>query len=57
MLFRSGWARWQGTSFAVPYTIGRMAEIVTTNGVSPVQAAALLTAGPQVFPGFGALVP
>jgi hypothetical protein len=52
-----GWARWQGTSFAVPYTIGRMAEIVTTNGVSPVEAAAQLTGGPQVFPGFGALVP
>jgi hypothetical protein len=52
-----GWARWQGTSFAVPYAIGRMAEMVTTTGVNPGTAAALLKAGPQVFPGFGALVP
>jgi hypothetical protein len=52
-----GWARWQGTSFAVPYAIGRMAEIVTTSGVNPATAAAMVKAGPQAFPGFGALVP
>jgi hypothetical protein len=52
-----GWARWQGTSFAAPYTIGRMAEMVSNSGVSPAEAAGLLVAGPQVFPGYGALVP
>jgi subtilisin family serine protease len=52
-----GWARWQGTSFAVPYAIGRMAELVTTTGVDPATAATLLKSGPPMFPGFGALVP
>jgi hypothetical protein len=52
-----GWATWQGTSFAAPYAIGRMAALVTASGLAPDAAAAALTAGPTVFPGFGALVP
>ena len=33
-----------------------MAALVTDAGLSPDEAAALLAAGPTVFPGFGALV-
>jgi hypothetical protein len=53
----SGWASWQGTSFAVPYAIGRMAALVTGTGVTPSAAAAILRAQPAPFPGYGAVVP
>jgi hypothetical protein len=51
-----GWARWQGTSFATPYVVGRMATLVTATGATPTEAAAILQAGPVPFPGFGAAV-
>jgi hypothetical protein len=52
-----GWAAWEGTSFAVPYTIGRMAALVGKNKITPAAAAALLQAGPAPFPSYGAIVP
>jgi hypothetical protein len=52
----SGWATWEGTSFAVPYAIGRMAGLVSGSGLSPAEAAALLRSGPTVYAGYGALV-
>jgi hypothetical protein len=53
----TGFAAWQGTSFATPYVVGRMAKMVTTLGISPQAAAALLCAGPKPFLGYGAVVP
>jgi subtilisin family serine protease len=52
----AGWATWQGTSFATPYVIGRIAALVTADGISPLAAAAVIKSGPVPFPGFGALV-
>jgi hypothetical protein len=52
-----GFATWQGTSFAVPYVIGRMAGLVTALGVSPQAAATALCAGPKPYAGYGAVVP
>jgi hypothetical protein len=52
-----GFAAWQGTSFAVPHAIGRMANLVTTLGLSPQAAATALCAGPKPYAGYGAVVP
>lgn len=52
-----GFATWYGTSFAVPYAIGRMARLVTTFDISPQAAAAALCAGPKPYAGYGAVVP
>ncbi|MBG6065018.1 S8 family serine peptidase [Micromonospora ureilytica] len=52
-----GFATWHGTSFAVPYAIGRMAKLVTNLGISPQAAAASLCVGPKPYAGYGAIVP
>jgi hypothetical protein len=52
----AGWATWRGTSFAAPYVVGRIAAMVTADGVSPPAAATALRSGPVPFPGYGAAV-
>ncbi|WP_433263039.1 S8 family peptidase [Actinosynnema sp. CS-041913] len=50
------WAYWLGTSFAAPHVAGRIAETMTTHGLSAVAARDKLLAGPEFFPGYGILV-
>lgn len=49
-------AYWLGTSFAAPHVSGRIAETMTSLGLSAVQARDHLLAGPEFFPGYGVLV-
>jgi Subtilase family len=43
-----GWAIWQGTSFATPHVAGRIAALMTIEGIgSPEAASLLLAAGPR----------
>ncbi|MET7426460.1 S8 family serine peptidase [Dactylosporangium sp. NPDC005555] len=51
-----GFASWQGTSFAVPYVIGRMAGLVSGSGSTPKAADAALRGGEAPFDGYGAVV-
>ncbi|RKT56584.1 subtilase family protein [Saccharothrix australiensis] len=50
------WAYWLGTSFAAPHVAGRIAEAMTTHGLSAPAARDLLLSGPEFFPGYGPLV-
>ncbi|MBM7813872.1 S8 family peptidase [Saccharothrix algeriensis] len=50
------WAYWLGTSFAAPHVSGRIAETMTTHGLSAFAARDLLLAGTPFFPGYGILV-
>ncbi|MDU0288116.1 S8 family peptidase [Saccharothrix longispora] len=50
-------AYWLGTSFAAPHVAGRIAETMTTFGLSAVDARAKLLGGkPEFFPGYGIFV-
>jgi subtilisin family serine protease len=49
-------AYWLGTSFAAPHVAGRIAETMTTNGLTAAAARDLLLADPVYFPGYGVLV-
>ncbi|WP_308258636.1 S8 family serine peptidase [Saccharothrix obliqua] len=49
-------AYWLGTSFAAPHVAGRIAETMTTHGLSATAARDQLLAGTEFFPGYGTLV-
>ncbi|MBB5959314.1 subtilisin family serine protease [Saccharothrix tamanrassetensis] len=50
------WAYWLGTSFAAPHVAGRIAETMTTHGLSATAARDKLLTGAPFFPGYGILV-
>jgi hypothetical protein len=52
-----GFARWSGTSFATPHVAGRIAALMTEQGLSATAAAATLLSGPRWHPDYGVLVP
>ncbi|MEU4805939.1 S8 family serine peptidase [Actinosynnema sp. NPDC023587] len=49
-------AYWLGTSFAAPHVSGRIAETMTTHGLSAEAARDKLLTGPAFFPNYGVLV-
>ncbi|MEV0679716.1 S8 family serine peptidase [Actinosynnema sp. NPDC050436] len=49
-------AYWLGTSFAAPHVAGRIAETMTTRGLSAEAARDELLDGPVFFPNYGVLV-
>ncbi|CAL9384741.1 hypothetical protein SUDANB95_01130 [Actinosynnema sp. ALI-1.44] len=49
-------AYWLGTSFAAPHVAGRIAETMTTDGLTATAARDKLLSGAEFFPGYGVLV-
>ncbi|GAA3852660.1 hypothetical protein GCM10022243_17840 [Saccharothrix violaceirubra] len=49
-------AYWLGTSFAAPHVSGRIAAVMTAEGLSAVDARNKLLGGTPFFPGYGVLV-
>ncbi|XVV01741.1 S8 family peptidase [Actinosynnema sp. CA-248983] len=49
-------AYWLGTSFAAPHVAGRIAETMTTDGLTAVAARDKILSGVEFFPGYGVLV-
>jgi hypothetical protein len=47
------WARWEGTSFATPHVAGRIAALMTTDGLGAPEAAARLLASAPRDPRLG----
>jgi hypothetical protein len=52
----SGFARWVGTSFAAPYVAGRLATLMTTNGMTAAEARISLLSAARWDPDYGVLV-
>jgi subtilisin family serine protease len=52
----AGFASWAGTSFAAPHVAGRLAAIMTANGVDAGIAVQILLSQPRWHPDYGVLV-
>jgi subtilisin family serine protease len=50
------YAYWAGTSFAAPHVAGRIAALMSQNGITAAQARDKLLSGPEFHPGYGVLV-
>jgi len=51
-----GFARWAGTSFSAPHVAGRVATLMTANGLTARQAGNLVLSAPPWLPDYGVLV-
>jgi subtilisin family serine protease len=52
----AGFASWAGTSFAAPYVAGRLAAMMTSDGLDAAAAVQALLSNPRWHPDYGVLV-